>query len=292
MLKKINLLVFAVVLALLMPAELLYAQKIDDLSLHLNRSPGSTRHRKSKPVPGNGEFKLSLGSQLFAEEEILRPTEKPTSEISRIEIVETFSDFGESNASRLQLRPPAQLKLRASRTTEQRRFAPTITLSSSYEDNSIGPNDPSANSLSIGGETGRLSVYGQFEQQHITTFSAQSNEAFSNPANGNAIRASVVENENGGQQNPEPHEKSAALASRYYLEAVYSFKPTLKGKVSFKRSMIDTYESEEKLQVEGIVDANQNIQIKAGYKNEVRPEVTDTKSSKDTKVWTEFILKF
>lgn len=290
MLRKFNMLVFVVLLAIFVPAEVLHAQKIDNLNLQLNRSPN--RYHKSRPVPGNGEFKLSLGSQLFAEEDSTRPIEQPAKEISRIEIAETFSDFGESSANRMQLDTPAQLKLRAPRTTEQRRFAPTITLSSAYEDNSIGPNDPTASGLSIGREAGRLSVYGEFEQQHMTTFNAQSNVSFGNQTNGNAIRASVIESENSGQEKPEPHEKSAALASRYYLEAVYSFKPTLKGKVSFKRSMIDTFESEEKLQVEGIVEANQNVLIKAGYNNEVRPEVTDTKSSKDTKVWTEFILKF
>ncbi|OGK09628.1 MAG: hypothetical protein A2W80_07285 [Candidatus Riflebacteria bacterium GWC2_50_8] len=290
MLRKINMLVFVVLLALFMPAEVLHAQKIDNLNLQLNRSPN--RHHKAKPVPGNGEFKLSLGSQLFAEEESARPIESPTTEVSRVEIAETFSDFGDRSTSQMQLQTPVQLKLRATRATEKHRFAPTITLSSAYEDNSIGPNDPTATGLSIGKESGRLSVYGEFEQQHMTTFNTQNSNAFGNQANGNAIRASVIESKNSGQEKPEPHEKSAALASRYYLEAVYSFKPTLKGKVSFKRSMIDTFESEEKLQVEGIVEANQNVLIKAGYNNEVRPEVTDTKSSKDTKVWTEFILKF
>ncbi|EKD81734.1 MAG: hypothetical protein ACD_39C01662G0002 [uncultured bacterium] len=289
MLRKINMLVFGVMLAIFMPAVFLHAQSINNLDLQFNR--GLPQHRNSVPVPGNGEFKLSLGSQLFAEED-RQPQKQSSTEVSRIEIAENFSDFGNPNTALTRAQSPAQLKLRASKPADQRRFAPTITLSSAYEDNAIGPNDATANGLSIGRESGRLRVYGEFEQQHIATFNTQSERAFGGVASDNAIRASVIEHENSGQEKPEPHEKSAALASRYYLEAVYSFKPTLKGKVSFKRSMIDTFESEEKLQVEGIVEANRNVLIKAGYNNEVRPEVTDTKSSKDTKVWTEFILKF
>ena len=83
----------------------------------------------------------------------------------------------------------------------------------------------------------------------------------------------------------------ASLASDYYLEAVYNFKPTLKGKVAFKKSMIDTFDSKENVEVEGIVDATSDVSIKAGYSEENRPEI-ETKNSKEKKVWTEFILKF
>ncbi|MBU1106523.1 MAG: hypothetical protein KKB51_07660 [Candidatus Riflebacteria bacterium] len=290
MLRKFKILMIGLVLAVFLPAGILHAQKIDNLDLQFNHT--GDKRSKIVPVPGNDEFKLSLGSQLFAEEESRTPRTLPTTETSRINIAEGFSDFGSINIERFQPLDPSQLNLRTSSPTEQRRFLPTITLSSAYEDNSIGLNGPDTESISIGGTSGRLSVYGKFEQQHMTTFNTPESSALGETVGGNAIRASIVDSENNGQKNPEPYEKSAALASKYYLEAVYSFKPTLKGKVSFKRSMIDTFESEEKLQVEGIVDANRNVQIKAGYKNEVRPEVTDTKSSKNTKVWTEFILKF
>lgn len=289
MLNKFNIVTICALLTLLLSAESLYAQKIDNLDLQFNHATG--RQRRSTAVPRNGEFKFSLGSQLFNEPEATLPTTGNNSEITRIEVAENFSDLGSIDVNRIRPATPAQLTLRSSRTGEQQRFAPTITLSSSYEDNAIGPNDPSAESLSIRSESGRLRVYGELEQQRINALATQNPGGFGNSGTP-GIRASVNVKANDGQQKPEPHEASAALASRYYLEAVYSFKPTLKGKVSFRRSMIDTFESEEKLQVEGIVDANQNIQIKAGYNNEVRPEVTDTKSSKDTKVWTEFILKF
>ena len=290
MLRKINILVIGFMLAIFLPAEILHAQKIDNLDLQLNHT--SAKKNKTVPVPGNGEFKLSLGSQLFAEEDNSLTKSGSAADASRIEIAANFSDFASVGINRIQTPNPVQLKLRTASQKDKRRFSPTITLSSAYEDNSIGPNEQSAESLSFGGTSGRLSVYGQFEQQHMTTFTTAESGGFERAGSGNAIRASVVEREDSSQKTPEPYEKSAALASRYYLEAIYSFKPTLKGKVSFKRSMIDTYESEEKLQVEGIVDANRNMQIKAGYNNEVRPEATDTKSSKDTKVWTEFILKF
>jgi hypothetical protein len=56
--------------------------------------------------------------------------------------------------------------------------------------------------------------------------------------------------------------------------------------------MVDTIDSEEKLEFEGVVEANRNVLIKAGYNNETRPEVNEPKATKDSKVWTEFILKF
>lgn len=290
MLSKFNFLALVILLTILASAESLHAQNINNLDLQLNHAKG--RQRRAATAPGNGEFKLSLGSQLFNEPESTLPGTEKDTEITRIEIAETFSDIGSINVNRARPSTPAQLTLRSSKTGEQQRFAPTITLSSSYEDNAIGPNDPAAESLSIKGASGKLLVYGELEQQRIAPRTSQFIGNFGETGKQRTLRASVNAQENDGQQKPEPHEASAALASRYYLEAVYSFKPTLKGKISFRRSMIDTFESEEKLQVEGIVDANQNIQIKAGYNNEVRPEVTDTKSSKDTKVWTEFILKF
>lgn len=283
---------FALLLALLLPAGSLFAQKLENLDLQLNH--GLNRQRKSATVPSRSEFKLSLGSQLFDEDDTISGDYQLAPELSRIETAEIYSDFAsiEVDRSPIRVETSPQLRLRTSRPAEQQRFAPTITLSSSYEDNSIGFTDPSAESLSISGNTGKLRIYGEFEQQRVMTAMPQRGDAFSTPAVDRAIRASIVANENNGQRSLETHEKSDALASRYYLEAVYSFKPTLKGKISFRRSMIDTYESEEKLQLEGIVEANQNVLIKAGYKNEVRPEATDTKSSNDTKVWTEFILKF
>ncbi|PKL50171.1 MAG: hypothetical protein CVV42_04060 [Candidatus Riflebacteria bacterium HGW-Riflebacteria-2] len=290
MLNKFNISIVFVLLTSLLSSGALYAQKTDSLDLQLNHAAG--RQRRPATVPDNGEFKLSLGSQLFNEPEITLPVTSDDGEITRIEIAETFSDIGSINIDRLKPAAPAQLTLRSSKLSEHQRFAPTITLSSAYEDNAIGLNDPAAESLSIRSESGRLRIYGELEQQRITPLAPKSTGGFGENGSQRTLRASVTAKENDGQQKLEPHEASAALASRYYLEAVYSFKPTLKGKVSFRRSMIDTFESEEKLQVEGIVEANQNIQIKAGYNNEVRPEVTDTKSSKDTKVWTEFILKF
>lgn len=290
MLNRFNIMKFAILLVLLLPAGFLHAQKLDNLDLQLNHE--LSQQRKLSTVPGRSEFILSLGSQLFNEGDTTRENGQAVPKILHGEIAEDFSDFNSIEIGRPQRQPSPQLKLRTSEMTGKQRFAPTITLSSSYEDNSIGFSDSSAESLSISGNTGKLRLYGEFEQQQMTTTISQKAGVSGATPGGKAIRASVVANQSDGQQNPEAYEKSAALASRYYLEAVYSFKPTLKGKISFRRSMIDAYESEEKLQLEGIVEANQNVLIRAGYKNEVRPEATDTKSSSDTKVWTEFILKF
>ena len=74
----------------------------------------------------------------------------------------------------------------------------------------------------------------------------------------------------------------STISSDYYLEAIYSFKPTLKGKVAFKKTVIDTFDSKENIEVEGIVDASSDVSIKAGYSNENRPEVESKASGEKT----------
>jgi len=184
MLNKFNIVTVCVLLTLLLSAEPLYAQKIDNLDLQFNHATG--RQRRSTAVPRNGEFKFSLGSQLFNEPEATLPTTGNNSEITRIEVAENFSDLGSIDVNRIRPATPAQLTLRSSRTGEQQRFAPTITLSSSYEDNAIGPNDPSAESLSIRSESGRLRVYGELEQQraqrqHVVIFDLGAGVAAAGP---------------------------------------------------------------------------------------------------------------
>jgi len=85
-------------------------------------------------------------------------------------------------------------------------------------------------------------------------------------------------------------ELSVATEKKYYFEAVYDFLPTVKGKVSYKRSALENIDPNEKIQVEGLVKTGKDVLIKAGYGNEKAPAGTESK--KDTTVWTEFILKF
>ncbi len=262
-----------------------FAQISNKLDLQLNRNQ-SSRSRKV-PVPRSGEFQLSLGSQMF-------DSNSTSTGISAIELSGVNREQGlsaiDNEVFYRNAEAPGELKFHTRLSNDKKRFGPTITLNNSYTDSAIGPDAPASEGLVISGESGRLKVYGEFEkvvvQQLPTVDSANHGESGKN----STLRGSIAEPES--SENSEPTDKNSAMTSRYYLEAVYSFKPTLKGKVSFKRSMIDTFESEEKLQVEGIVEANRNVLIKAGYNNEVRPEVTEPRSSKDTKVWTEFILKF
>ena len=254
-----------------------YAQNEGNRLISLNRSKGL----KHSGTLAGSEFRLSLGSQMFGEDNSTSPQPQSGNRFS-----EAISFSGYQNNQAVTFADRAGLRLRSSRNG-QKKLSPVITLNNSYESNAIGFNDSASSGLSITGTNGRLQIYGEYEQKHTPqiTFSK-------NISGAGTLRGSAVTPVPGTPDQPESHEKAAALASRYYLEAIYSFKPTLKGKVSFKRSMIDTFESEEKLQVEGIVDATSNVQIKAGFDNEVRPEVTEPGSNKDTKVWTEFILKF
>ncbi len=242
-------------------------------------------------IPVSGEFKLSLGSQMMDNNlSLLNPSESDIErrKSNRFEIVENFSDLNSPAFSKLAI--PEKINFKRIPESKSNSFGAVLTLNTSYYDNNSLSPDNEPEKLSIAKESGKLKFYGEFEQRFV---SQPLNANNIKPANGlpeSKIRASVIgENTETSQ---EPSDKNAAMTSRYYLEAVYNFRPSLKGKVSFKRAMIDTFESEESLQVEGIVEANRNILIKAGYNNEIRPEVSEPKSSKDTKVWTEFILKF
>lgn len=276
MFKALKIRVLLIMSAAMLLTGACFAQSDDSHLISLNHK--GLKH--SGTLAGN-EFRLSLGSQMLGE----NPSTfaQPQSE-SRFSEAISFANYQSNQTGTFADR--AGLRIKSSRNI-QKKLSPVITLNNSYESNAIGFDDSASSGLSIAGTNGRLQIYGEYEQKHTPQITFSPNE----PRTG-ILRGSAVAPVPGTPDQPESREKAAALASRYYLEAIYSFKPTLKGKVSFKRSMIDTFESEEKLQVEGIVDATSNVQIKAGFDNEVRPEVTEPKSNKDTKVWTEFILKF
>ncbi|NCB37948.1 MAG: hypothetical protein EOM80_04185 [Erysipelotrichia bacterium] len=285
MTKSLKIRIICLVLAFFSSASFCYAQLAENLDLQLK---STTKRKTGKFVrpPRNGEFKLSLGSQMLTEEETsIEPYESE-------EITEVFSDasansFADFSRSDLTTRPSPR--------KHGKSLSSTITLNNSYEDNSIEMNNSTPAKLAFAGKNGRLQLYGEFEQRHMIPIQTADTAPFKTSSNASSMRASSVTSEPEGLSNqglPAEHDKNTALSSKYYLEAVYNFRPTLKGKVSFKRAMIDTFESEENLQVEGIVEANRNILIKAGYNNETRPEVTEPKSTSNTKVWTEFILKF
>ena len=270
-------LVLAVVLSLLANVPNSYAQNIDvdEISdFKLNTTAEETSNSVVIPDKAEllkGEFNLSLGSQMLSYQN--------TSKIfpSDAEHIETgFEGFDskiEFDDSVVKLNP-----------NSQRDFMPVITLNNSYEDNAIGFNDSGNSSLSLSGKTGRLSIYGEYNQSNLAIGSGIQNSENIVPSArasiGNVTTTSVETNVN-----------PTKISSDYYLEAVYSFKPTLKGKVAFKKTVIDTFDLKENVEVEGIVDASSDVSIKAGYSNENRSEI-ESKTPKEKKVWTEFILKF
>ena len=270
-------LILAVVLGLLVNVPNSYAQTVavDEISdFKLNTVEESTSNSVVSPDKTelfNGEFNLSLGSQMLGYQN--------TSKIfpSDAEHIETgFEGFNskiEFDDSVVKLNP-----------NSQRDFMPVITLNNSYEDNAIGFNDSGNSSLSLSGKTGRLSFYGEYNQSNLAIGSGMQNSenimSSARASIGNVTTTSVETNVN-----------PTKISSDYYLEAVYSFKPTLKGKVAFKKTVIDTFDLKENVEVEGIVDASSDVSIKAGYSNENRSEI-ESKTPKEKKVWTEFILKF
>ena len=270
-------LIMAVVLSLLTNVPNSYAQSVsvDEITdFKLNTLEDSSETSVTIPSKSElfGEFNLSLGSQMLSYQN--------TSKIfpSEAEHIETgFNGF----SSKIEF-DDSVVKLNSE---NQRDFVSVITLNNSYEDNAIGFNDSNSSALSLSGKTGRLSFYGEYNQSNLTLGSGRQ-ESYDNimpsarASMGNVTNTSVETNIN-----------PSAVSSDYYLEAVYSFKPTLKGKVAFKKTVIDTFDLKENVEVEGIVDASSDVSIKAGYSNENRSEV-ESKTPKEKKVWTEFILKF
>ncbi len=269
-------LILAVVLSLLANVPNSYAQntsidEISDFKLNTVEDSSDSVIVPDKAELLKGEFNLSLGSQMLSYQN--------TSKIfpSEAEHIETgFEGFNskiEFDDSVVKLNP-----------NSQRDFMPVITLNNSYEDNAIGLNDSSSSALSLSGKTGRLSFYGEYNQSNLTLGPGTQNTSDIMPS----ARASIG---NVSNTSIESNISPSAISSDYYLEAVYSFKPTLKGKVAFKKTVIDTFDLKENVEVEGIVDASSDVSIKAGYSNENRSEI-ESKTPKEKKVWTEFILKF
>ncbi len=266
-----------IVLSLLAVVPCSYAQSIDNISdFKLNGVDETAKeavNTSSKPGLFSGEFNLSLGSQMLDYQNTNRIF---SSEEKHIET--GFEGF----SSKIEFDEPS-VKFNSE---NQRDFVSVITLNNSYESNAIGFNDNSNSYLTLTGKSGRLSFYGEYNQSNLTIGSGNDNSSENNimpsarASIGNVTNTSIDSNIN-----------PSTISSDYYLEAVYSFKPTLKGKVAFKKTVIDTFDSKENIEVEGIVDASSDVSIKAGYSNENRAEV-ESKTSGEKKVWTEFILKF
>ena len=242
------------------------------------------------PAPESGEFNLSLASQMF-ESQISNDTEDTepirfVSAISDIEFNENLKSNSEAEELFTRLDPDV---IQFADPIESDEFASTLTLNNGYNTQTLRSN---SDSLSIEKRMGKFKLLGKYEQKAITRIpvsSNRSNSGYTNLTGENRLRGSIIS----PSDNPDtPQNRSSALASKYYLEAVYSFQPKVQGKVSYRRSMIDSLQAREELQVEGVVETGKDVLIKAGYNNETRPEINEPKATKDSKVWTEFILKF
>ncbi|MBQ3643843.1 MAG: hypothetical protein II961_04520 [Candidatus Riflebacteria bacterium] len=269
-------LVLTIVLSLLAVVPCSYAQSIDDISdFKLNGVDEPAKesvNTTSKSSLFSGEFNLSLGSQMLDYQNTNRIF---SSEEKHIET--GFEGFN----SKIEFDEPS-VKFNSE---NQRDFVSVITLNNSYESNAIGFNDTNSY-LTLTGKSGRLSFYGEYNQSNLTIGSGKDYSSENNiMPSARASMGDVTNTSIDSNINP------STISSDYYLEAIYSFKPTLKGKVAFKKTVIDTFDSKENIEVEGIVDASSDVSIKAGYSNENRPEV-ESKTSGEKKVWTEFILKF
>ena len=271
-------LIMAVVLSLLANVPNSYAQNVtvDEISdFKLNSVENASKNSTIIPDKADflkGEFNLSLGSQMLSYQNASKIF---PSDAKHIET--GFDGFN----SKIEF-DDSVVKLNSN---SQRDFLPVITLNNSYEDNAIGLNDSSSSVLSLSGKTGRLSFYGEYNQSNLTLGAGNQYASDNIMPSARASMGSVTNTSVETNANP------SAISSDYYLEAVYSFKPTLKGKVAFKKTVIDTFDLKENVEVEGIVEATSDVSIKAGYSNENRSEL-ESKTPKEKKVWTEFILKF
>ncbi len=273
-------LIMAVASTLLCVAPYSYAQSIGSESVGVNEfklNSDTVLEEKilnTKQEKITSEYKLSLGSQMLTYQ---NPSRVYPSEAQHIDTGFKGVTSGSTDEVIAKDSPVFEI-------------GSVITLNNSYEDNSIGFNESNVTGISFTTKAGRLDLRGSYNKINMpmSIASADSNAA-TNEITASA-RASMGSEESqiGGSAK---ESVEASLASDYYLEAVYNFKPTLKGKVAFKKSMIDTFESKENVELEGIVEATSDVSIKAGYSEENRPEI-ETKNSKEKKVWTEFILKF
>lgn len=261
-----------------------FAQQKLELDLKLNDS------NALPPAPESGEFNLSLASQMF-ETSIDKDTSQTepirfVSAISDIEISDNLESNSKSEELFTRLDPEV---IQFINPMESEEFASTLTLNNGYSNQPMINN---ADSLKIEKRMGKFKLLGKYEQKAITRIPVpvnNSNNGYPNLNGENRVRGSIISQPDNQDT---PQNRSSALASKYYLEAVYSFQPKVQGKVSYRRSMVDSLQAREELQVEGVVETGRDVLIKAGYNNETRPEINEPKATKDSKVWTEFILKF
>ncbi|HEY9069601.1 MAG TPA: hypothetical protein VIV61_05055 [Candidatus Ozemobacteraceae bacterium] len=263
------------------------------------------RAASSEPASQNlGEFRISLDSQLLTprvEQTVAERFQLPEAHSQPFtgEFVLRSSSLDSETDSVFEA--PAR-RLRDARPSDNRTFDTTLTLTAGY----IHEHDGEPSRLMGGHRVGRLSLYGEFEKDTVSkmSFKTAPESAPVDPVplsnlSARAVRASTPSQDPAARltrpldAHAATEDVSALALKNYYLEAIYSFLPAVQGKVSYKRSEIETLNPNENVQVEGIVEAGQDVIIKAGYRNETTvSDQKDRRPASDKKVWTEFILKF
>lgn len=263
------------VIILILGRGAVHSQDASSFKLSLDDTPSDGSEYLSR------NFQLSLGSQVMHDDKQVFPAE-------RFQIL----SLSEGKSGSLALRNPKWSSIPAGshiKSTGHRRtdtgVHSTLTLNNSFLSGSGNAFETLSGKPKVSKRVARWAVYGEFSQERIPQPQVKQSVNQGISANILPDRLSPGISRNGSAD-------SAIYANKYYLEAEYDFLPSFKGRVSYNRSVIETFDQQEKLQVEGTVEANPNVLIKAGYKNETLPEVGEPKSTKDTKVWTEFILKF
>lgn len=244
-----------------------YADDPNDLNLTLPEMSPSAYEARFVPLTKIGDFRLSIDSQLIP----------PVQDYPSLEFT--------PNLDLATTIPPINEDIKSNKSHTKEYGA----LPSDYISNSIGFSIPQTQHFAIGRETPKLTIYGEFEQQNLGIMSLQTTSG--SPLNENHFsRASLLTT--GQNRRPQVEDSISAMASSYYFEATYNFLPSVSGRLSYRKSTVDALESESNLTFEGTVETSPNTQIKAGFNNDSRPDLTQPKSNKDSKVWTEFILKF
>jgi len=246
-----------------------------------------------------GEFRFSLGSQIFSLDSDFLAKRR------------IFSSNSETKTGALILRNSDWQSLSLQNTQGNFRglrrelsdFESTLTLTPDYLQEERSVYNSKREGIFGRRRIGKLDVYGEMTKEDVPTIVksetkpvnsdiSQSKLSANIQARSDTKKNSVISKPLDIAETADGKTPSLTL-NNYYLEAIYNFKPSLQGKVSYKRSTVDSLDRNEKLQVEGIVEAGKDVVIKAGYKNETKPEISnDKKPTNDTKVWTEFILKF
>lgn len=254
-----------------------------------------------KERPTNfGEYRISLDSQIMDNASTADAGESrftdPVPEgdfVLRTKLPESIEFFNRDLSPRL---PGAPL-----RRSEAQEIGSTLTLTATYFADKFGRVSDSPETMGVQRRLGRWAIYGEIGSKATPRNRAPAKGRESSPlikpmAMMNVTSAAEPKNPTGEptiSKIPSPEENEVPTMQNYYLEATYNFRPSLKGKVSYKKSQVDPAEQNEDLQVEGIVETGKDTMIKAGYRNQSTQESHETKKpANDKKVWTEFILKF